>query len=372
MTCDDPELPGESNLALLAAEALCRYTGERRGAHIHVSKNIPVAAGLGGGSADAAAALRALNRLWETCLTDIQLQVIAAGIGSDVPFLVNGGTALVAGQGRGCKAAAKRKPRLAAVGVTGKPDRGQNGNDVLPHWTRLCTRAACCPTNLPVESSAAVTYRRSFSSTYSGPLCAMCSRAGRSLTTGSCRLAQGRYSSAAPDPPCSLCRRAERSAWHGSCYSNNGGSGLSSPGHGGRTQPLHRDPVPELITLAAGAITGAIIGLVFITHAALLLVWDPPPRLAQRASTTGAAGLLMMASFAAFVVWQFIGVAAAVFFEFTYDQYPTRFRPFRALCTFLLSCFSLRCWPCRQSFSCGAEPGTSPLSTFYLSACSAF
>ena len=70
VTCDDPELPGESNLALLAAEALCHYIGERRGALIHVSKNIPVAAGLGGGSADAAAALRALNRLWEpVCLT---------------------------------------------------------------------------------------------------------------------------------------------------------------------------------------------------------------------------------------------------------------------------------------------------------------
>ena len=78
VTCDDPELPGESNLALLAAEALCRYIGERRGAHIHVSKNIPVAAGLGGGSADAAAALRALNRLWETGLSDSQLQDIAA------------------------------------------------------------------------------------------------------------------------------------------------------------------------------------------------------------------------------------------------------------------------------------------------------
>ena len=80
--------------------------------------------------------------------------------------------------------------------------------------------------------------------------------------------------------------------------------------------------MPELLTLAAGAITGAIMGLVFITHAALLLVWDPPPRLAQRAGTSGAAGLLMMASFGAFVVWQIIGIAAAVFFEFTYKQYP--------------------------------------------------
>ena len=63
-----------------------------------------------------------LNRLWETGLSDIQLQDIAAGIGSDVPFLVNGGTALVAGQGRGCQAVAKREPGLVTAGVTGKHD----------------------------------------------------------------------------------------------------------------------------------------------------------------------------------------------------------------------------------------------------------
>ena len=82
-------------------------------------------------------------------------------------------------------------------------------------------------------------------------------------------------------------------------------------------------PVPEPLTLVAGAITGAIMGLVFVTHAALLLVWDPPPRLAQRASTTGVGGLLMLASFVAFVVWQVIGIAAAVFFELTWEQGPT-------------------------------------------------
>ncbi len=103
VACDDPQVPSESNLALVAAEALRRNTGERRGAHIRVSKNIPVAAGLGGGSADAAAALRALNRLWETGLSDSQLQDIAAGVGSDVPFLINGGTALVQGRGENVK-----------------------------------------------------------------------------------------------------------------------------------------------------------------------------------------------------------------------------------------------------------------------------
>ena len=81
--------------------------------------------------------------------------------------------------------------------------------------------------------------------------------------------------------------------------------------------------MPEPLTLAAGAITGAIMGLVFVTHAAILLVWDPPPRLAQRASASGAAGLLMVASFVAFVAWQVIGIAAAVVFEFLYEQNPT-------------------------------------------------
>ena len=81
--------------------------------------------------------------------------------------------------------------------------------------------------------------------------------------------------------------------------------------------------MPEPLTLAAGAIVGAIMGLVFVTHAALLLVWDPPPMLAQRASTSGAGGLLMMASFVAFVAWQIIGIVAAVFFEFSYEQNPT-------------------------------------------------
>ena len=81
--------------------------------------------------------------------------------------------------------------------------------------------------------------------------------------------------------------------------------------------------MPEPLTLAAGAIVGAIMGLVFVTHAAILLVWDPPPRLAQRAGVSGAAGLLMMASFAAFIVWQVIGIAAAVFFEVMYGRNPT-------------------------------------------------
>ena len=364
MTCDDPELPGESNLALLAAEALCHYIGERRGAHIHVSKNIPVAAGLGGGSADAAAALRALNRLWVTGLSDSQLQEIAAGVGSDVPFLVNGGTALLQGRGQDVKPLPNANLDWLLLASPATPIEGKTALMFSRMDPSMYNSAACCPTNLPVESSAAVTYRRSFSSTYSGPSCAMCSRAGRSLTTGSCHLAQGRYSSAAPDPPCSLCRRAERSAWRGSCCSNNGGSGLSSPGHGGRTQPLHRDPVPELLTLAAGAITGAIMGLVFINHAALLLVWDPaapacPARQYHGRRRSANDGELRRVRCMAIYRCR-RGSLFRIYVRTVSELDPGRSERYVPSCG---PVSSLRCWPCRQSSSCGAEPGTSPLST---------
>jgi 4-diphosphocytidyl-2-C-methyl-D-erythritol kinase len=67
--------------------------------HIHLDKQIPVSAGLAGGSSDAAAALRGLNRLWQLNLTTEQLCRLGAELGSDVPFCVTGGTALATGRG---------------------------------------------------------------------------------------------------------------------------------------------------------------------------------------------------------------------------------------------------------------------------------
>lgn len=97
--CDAPGLEGDSNLVWRAAVALAERAGVAPRARISIAKRIPVAAGLGGGSADAAAALRGLNRLWGLDWPDAALSEIAAGIGSDVPFLLNGGTALAAGRG---------------------------------------------------------------------------------------------------------------------------------------------------------------------------------------------------------------------------------------------------------------------------------
>ena len=99
VTCDDPSLSGEANIVWAAANALARRAGITPAASIHITKRIPVAAGLGGGSADAAAALTGLNRLWRLNLGSDELAELAATLGSDVPFLLAGGTALATGRG---------------------------------------------------------------------------------------------------------------------------------------------------------------------------------------------------------------------------------------------------------------------------------
>jgi 4-diphosphocytidyl-2-C-methyl-D-erythritol kinase len=100
-----------SNLAWRAARALAQAAGVRAGAvRIEIRKRIPVAAGLAGGSADAAAALVACNELWQTGLSQRALAELAADLGSDVPFSLVGGTAV--GRGRG----EQLTPALAAGG----------------------------------------------------------------------------------------------------------------------------------------------------------------------------------------------------------------------------------------------------------------
>jgi 4-diphosphocytidyl-2-C-methyl-D-erythritol kinase len=101
LTCNHPDLsPGEDNLAYRAAALFFQRTGiPMDGVTIHLHKVIPMQAGLGGGSADAAAALRALRRLYAPALPDSELEAMAAALGSDVPFCVRGGTALAAGRG---------------------------------------------------------------------------------------------------------------------------------------------------------------------------------------------------------------------------------------------------------------------------------
>jgi 4-diphosphocytidyl-2-C-methyl-D-erythritol kinase len=89
----------EKNLAFQAAKLIKERYGVQRGVYIHLDKQIPVAAGLAGGSSDAAATLRGLNRLWDLSLSGTELESLGAELGSDVPFCVRGGTALATGRG---------------------------------------------------------------------------------------------------------------------------------------------------------------------------------------------------------------------------------------------------------------------------------
>ncbi len=90
---------GPENLALRAAQALREQTGYRGGASIRLHKRIPVGAGLGGGSADAAGVLAGLNRLWETGLTQQELETLGLQLGADVPFCLRGGLQRAQGVG---------------------------------------------------------------------------------------------------------------------------------------------------------------------------------------------------------------------------------------------------------------------------------
>lgn len=91
--------PQEDNLAYRAASVLREKGSISSGARIELYKRIPVAAGLGGGSSNAAATLRALRTVWSLSLTDADLARIGARIGSDVPFFLTGGTAVGSGRG---------------------------------------------------------------------------------------------------------------------------------------------------------------------------------------------------------------------------------------------------------------------------------
>ena len=88
---------GESNLVLQAAQALREATGVSHGARIHLEKHLPVAAGVGGGSADAAATLRLLTRLWQ--LDPGAATNVAPALGGDVPVALHGQPALMQGEG---------------------------------------------------------------------------------------------------------------------------------------------------------------------------------------------------------------------------------------------------------------------------------
>ncbi|MBQ7088094.1 MAG: 4-(cytidine 5'-diphospho)-2-C-methyl-D-erythritol kinase [Clostridia bacterium] len=121
LIADDCRCPAEKNTAYQAAVAFFRYTGLKKGVKITLDKHIPQQAGMGGGSADAAGVLWALNLLFGTRLTVAQLCEIGLTVGADVPFCVLGGTAFVTGIGEGLR---PLPPLPDCYIVVAQPDEG--------------------------------------------------------------------------------------------------------------------------------------------------------------------------------------------------------------------------------------------------------
>lgn len=139
----DDDVPlGPDNLAVRAATLLRDSAGVRAGAELHVRKVIPVAGGMAGGSADAAAALVACDQAWELGTPREHLETLAAALGSDVPFALSGGTALGTGRGE------QLSPVLASgsfVWVLALSARGLSTPAVYAAYDRLGTAPSANP-----------------------------------------------------------------------------------------------------------------------------------------------------------------------------------------------------------------------------------
>jgi 4-diphosphocytidyl-2-C-methyl-D-erythritol kinase len=126
----------ETNLAIRAARLLAGRTGIDAGVRLRVRKAIPVAAGMGGGSADAAAALLACDSLWRAGLSREALAELAAELGSDVPFALHGGTAVGTGRGERLTSALARGEYHWVVALS---DHGLSTPAVYAELDRLRT-----------------------------------------------------------------------------------------------------------------------------------------------------------------------------------------------------------------------------------------
>lgn len=141
LTCDDPSCPAdETNLVWKAAHAMWKRSGRpgpMRGTRVHLTKRIPAQAGLGGGSSDAAATLRALSSLWNVRLSFAETEAVARGLGADVPYFVHGGTAL--GVERGDVLYPLRDLARGWV-VVARPDFGVSSRDAFGWWDAAMPR----------------------------------------------------------------------------------------------------------------------------------------------------------------------------------------------------------------------------------------
>lgn len=138
MSCDNPALPtDDTNLVVRAAKRLAERFAVKRGAHIALTKRAPLAAGVGGGSSNAAFTLLGLNELWQLGATATQLGEIAASLGSDINFFMAGGAALCHGRGEQVK---KILFRLKAFVLLVNPGFGISTKWAYESWAKTASR----------------------------------------------------------------------------------------------------------------------------------------------------------------------------------------------------------------------------------------
>lgn len=163
ISCNQPELNDQENLVVRAAQAIRKRLHLTQGLLIELHKRIPVAAGLGGGSGNAAAVLLALQQWWKLSLDANELWSLAAELGSDVPFFLKGGLALCEGRGEKITPLQPHwplemrwlllvKPAIsvstAAVFRNLRADDYSNGTESKAVQTALQTKSVLLPTDL--------------------------------------------------------------------------------------------------------------------------------------------------------------------------------------------------------------------------------
>jgi 4-diphosphocytidyl-2-C-methyl-D-erythritol kinase len=194
-----PGVPIDGNLVLKAAAALAQAAGKScPGASLRLDKHLPAAAGLGGGSSDAAAALRALNRLWEIGLDRAALMRLGVGIGADVPVCVAPTAARMTGIGE-CVAPLPALPQVHVVLVNpgcslatatvfaGLTDRDNPGLPDLPgQWrgvTHLVDYLAACRNDLAAPAiAAAPAIQETLAALAAEPACLLARMSGSGAT----------------------------------------------------------------------------------------------------------------------------------------------------------------------------------------------
>jgi len=179
VTCSLPGLSGEKNLVYRVLQAFRQYTGITQGLHVHIDKRLPMQAGLGGGSSDAASALMAANRLWQVDMATESLIEFAAPLGADIPCFLFGQASRASGIGEVLEVYADALPKQSVL--LAWPGEGVSTPEVFRHFD--ASHAACALTAPQAVDTMRPVSERLGSNDLEISACAISPAIGRLLAT---------------------------------------------------------------------------------------------------------------------------------------------------------------------------------------------